>query len=142
MLRPYTATALNPWKLLDEMERTLEQGKRPVQFPLDVVDDGDTLTVTANLPGVTDEHVSVNLERNVLTISAKLETADTDKKYLWRERGAGEFKRVITLPVRLNPDATTAKLEHGVLTVKLAKAAEATARAIRVNGPALEAVQS
>ena len=139
MLRPYTVTALNPWKLLDEM---LEPAQRNVPFAVDVMDEGDSLTVTANLPGVTNDQVGVKLERNVLTISAKLEPAATDKKYLWREREAGEFKRVITLPVRLNPDATSANLEHGVLTVKIAKAAEATARAIPVNGQSLEAVQS
>jgi HSP20 family molecular chaperone IbpA len=46
------------------------------------------------------------------------------------------------LPVRLNPDATQANLEHGVLTVRIAKAAEATARQIPINlGRTVEAVQ-
>jgi HSP20 family protein len=149
MLRTYAQAPMNPWKLLDQM--TLNQMTReavsakPNAFPLDVIDQGDHLLVSVNLPGATAESVDVKLERNVLTISAKLEATKleavnpesvADAKYLWRERPSGEVRRSVKLPVRLNPDATTANFEHGVLTVTLAKTAESTARAIRVNaGP-------
>ena len=148
MLRTYTQAPLNPWKLLDQMTSEAAPAK-PNAFPLDVTDEGDHLRITLNMPGATPESVDVKLERNVLTISAKLESA-TDQKYLWRERPSGEVRRVVQLPVRLNPDATTANLEHGVLTVTVAKASESTARAIQVNaGPVVvqtetapEAIQS
>jgi HSP20 family protein len=93
------------------------------------------------VPGATPESVDVKLERNVLTISAKLESV-SDKKYLWRERPSGEVRRSVQLPVRLNPDLTTANLEHGVLTVTVAKAAESTARAIQVTGPVVVQAES
>jgi HSP20 family protein len=156
MLRTYAQAPINPWKLLDQMTSETIPTK-PNAFPLDVIDLGNHLRITVNLPGVTPESVNVKLERNVLTISAKLELANsesdtlgsaTDPKYLWRERPSGEVRRAVQLPVRLNPDATTANLEHGVLTVTVAKAAESTARAIQVNaGPVMvqaapEAIQS
>jgi HSP20 family protein len=139
MLRTYAQAPMNPWKLLDQMTNETVSAK-PNTFPLDVIDQGDHLLVSVNLPGATAESVDVKLERNVLTISAKLEAANpesvADPKYLWRERPSGEVRRSVKLPVRLNPDATTANFEHGVLTVTLAKAAESTARAIQVNaGP-------
>jgi HSP20 family protein len=139
MLRTYAQTPINPWKLLDQMTSETVSAK-PNAFPLDVIDLGDHLRITLNLPGATPEGVDVKLERNVLTISAKLESVktevNTDAKYLWRERPNGEVRRSVQLPVRLNPDATTANLEHGVLTVTVAKAADVTARAIQVHaGP-------
>jgi HSP20 family protein len=139
MLRTYAQTPINPWKLLDQMTTETASAK-PNAFPLDVIDLGDHLRITVNLPGVTPESVDVKLERSVLTISAKLETGKSDgqthAKVLWRERPTGEVRRSVKLPVRLNPDATTANLEHGVLTVTVAKAADVTARAIPVNaGP-------
>jgi HSP20 family protein len=139
MLRTYAQAPINPWKLLDQMTSETVSAK-PNVFPLDVIDLGDHLCITVNLPGATPESLDVKLERNVLTISAKLESANpesvADPKYLWRERPSGEVRRSVKLPVRLNPDATTANLEHGVLTITVAKAAESTARAIRVDaGP-------
>jgi HSP20 family protein len=139
MLRTYAQAPINPWKLLNQITNEAVTHK-PNAFPLDVIDAGDHLRITLNLPGVTAESVDVKLERNVLTISAKLESlkpeSDTGPKYLWRERPSGEVRRSLQLPVRVNPDVTTANLEQGVLTVTVAKAAESTARAIQVNvGP-------
>jgi HSP20 family protein len=139
MLRTYAQTPINPWKLLDQMTTPTAPAK-PNAFPLDVIDLGDHLRITVNLPGATPESIDVKLERSILTISAKLEISkpedDTNTKVLWRERPAGEVRRSVQLPVRLNPDATTANLENGVLTVTVAKAADVTARAIPVHaGP-------
>jgi HSP20 family protein len=149
MLRTYTQASINPWKLLDQISNETLKVK-PSAYPLDVTDQGDHLRITINLPGANPEGVDVKLERNILTVTAKLESADTDPKYLWRERPGGEVHRSVKLPVRLNPDATTANLEHGVRTVTVAKAAESTARAIQVNAgpvvvqaePTTDAIQS
>jgi HSP20 family protein len=145
MLRTYAQAPINPWKLFDQMTSEVASAK-PNAFPLDVIDLGDHLRITVNLPGVTPESVDVKLERNVLTISAKPESANLDEanaKFLWRERPSGEIRRSVQLPVRLNPDATTANLEHGVLTVTVAKAAESTARAIQVQaGPVVVQAQT
>ena len=145
MLRPFN-TSLNPWQLLDDMRQTLDRPYRETAtsqsaYPVDVIEENDAIVVVMNLPGVKPEDVKLGLENTTLTIQAKLEL-NADARYLWRERSGGEIKRAITLPVRLNPDATQANLEHGVLTVRIAKAAEATARQIPVNlGRTAPAVQ-
>jgi HSP20 family protein len=141
MLRTYTQPVRNPWKLLEQLSNESAAPAKAHAYPLDVSDEGDHLRITLNMPGATAESVDVQLERRTLTISATLESA-SDRKYLWRERPSGQVRRTVQLPVRLNPDATTANLENGVLTVTVAKAAEATARAIRVDsGPATVQVQ-
>jgi HSP20 family protein len=136
MLRPFN-TSLNPWQILDDMRQTLDRPFRETALyqsdnPVDVIEDNDAIVVIMNLPGVKPEDVKLGLENTTLTIQAKL-IQNTDQRYLWRERSGVDIKRVIKLPVRLNPDATQANLEHGVLTVRIAKAAEATARQIPIN---------
>jgi HSP20 family protein len=49
-----------------------------------------------------------------------------------QERGFGEFTRVITLPVPVDADKVTARLEHGVLTLTTAKSAAAKPKKIAV----------
>ena len=53
-------------------------------------------------------------------------------KYIWRERTQGEVRRQINLPERLSHDGIEAKLEDGVLRVKLMKAPESTPKKITV----------
>lgn len=133
MLRPFQTT--NPWQLLDEMRQTLDRPLReavPSLNPVDVIEEEGHITVVMNMPGVRPENLKLSLENTTLTIQAALEP-QADARYLWRERPTGEIRRAVTLPVRLNADSTEANLENGVLSVRIAKAAEATARSIPVN---------
>jgi HSP20 family protein len=139
MLRPY-GTTLNPWQLLDEMRERLERGVGGTEttamsggFPIDVLEESDHILVKVNLPGVDPGSLNLNLENNTLTLTAQLEDARAEnQRYLYRERPVGTVRRAITLPVRLNPERTEANLENGVLTVRVDKAPEATARRIEV----------
>lgn len=134
----------SPWQLLDEMAREFrgaparagnaEGNVGSAAFPIDVLEESDHLIVQMSLPGVQPDSVNLSLEGNTLTLSAQLVSDEADgKRYLWRERPAGEVRRAITLPVRLNPERTEASLEHGVLTVRVDKAPEVTARKIPVS---------
>jgi HSP20 family protein len=131
----------NPWKLMDAMINDLNRAT-PAQTSgfasdVDVLETPDSVLVTVNLPGVKPENVELNLERNVLTLNAKLEnTAPEGAKVLWRERPTGELKRAVRIPVRVTHDGINANLEHGVLTVRIPKAPEATAKRIEVSANA------
>lgn len=127
--------SLSPFQLLDEMrsqlERNVESGT--AGFPIDVLEEGDHLLVKVNLPGVQPESVNLSLENNTLTLTARLEDEGGEgQRYLYRERPVGTVRRAISLPVRLNPERTSANLENGVLIVRVDKAPEATARKIQV----------
>ena len=64
-------------------------------IPLDIVRDGDTVTVKASLPGVLPEDIDVTIEGGVLSIKAdtKVEEEREDGGYVVRERRAGSFRR-------------------------------------------------
>jgi HSP20 family protein len=145
MYRQMNSRPVNPWKLMDEVLSNLENTSTPRKTAttgVDVLEAADHLLVRVNLPGVKAENLDLNLEKNVLTLSAKPEPEALPEgvKYLWRERAQGEVKRQINLPERLSHDGIEAKLEDGVLTVKLMKAPESTAKKITVAGtPSLNA---
>ena len=137
---------LNPWKLMDEVLLSFENTPTPRNSAnttgVDVLEAADHLLVRVNLPGVKPENLDLNLEKSVLTLTAKTEAEALPEgvKYLWRERNDGEVKRQINLPERLSHEGIEAKLENGVLTVKLMKAPESTAKKITVAGaPSLNA---
>jgi HSP20 family protein len=137
MYRQLNTRPVNPWKLMDEVLSNLESTQTPrntTNTGVDVLEAADHLLVRVNLPGVKAENLDLNLEKNVLTLTAKIETEALPEgmKYLWQERALGEVKRQINLPERLSHDGIEAKLEDGVLTVKLMKAPESTAKKITV----------
>jgi HSP20 family protein len=135
---------MNPWKLMDAVFADLERATPRTAFnsEVDVLETADSVLVKFNLPGVKPENVNLSLEKNVLSLEAKLETALPEgAKLLYRERNAaGQIKRSIRIPVRLNSDEVQANLEDGVLTVTLKKAAEATPKRIEINSA--KAIQS
>jgi HSP20 family protein len=75
---------------------------------LDVVQDDKAWTVTLDLPGVTREELAINIEGAVVRIETKAEAKR-------------QFKAAYELPQDIDAEATTAKLENGVLTLTLAK---------------------
>ncbi len=126
----------NPWKLMDAVIADLERnGKAQTQrAETDVFETPEAVMVKVNLPGVSPENIELNLERNVLTLTTKLEEAQAEgTKVLWRERTIGEQKRSVQIPVRITHEGIEANLEHGVLTVKIPKAPESQAKRITVN---------
>jgi HSP20 family protein len=105
--------------------------------PVAVSETADELVLTAELPGMKDEDISVDLENNVLTISGeKTETiseGDEERRYHVYERRFGTFTRSFTLPRTVDGNSIRATFDNGVLTVKLPKVAEAKGRKIEIN---------
>lgn len=105
-------------------------------FPLmNVSSDENNLYVTAELPGVSPEHLELSVEKNNLTLRGERKIAEADQKvsYHRRERESGFFRRVIDLPVKIDADQVKAESKNGVLSVILPKAKEAKPRQISVN---------
>jgi HSP20 family protein len=126
----------NPWKLMDAVLADFERTGKTTRSnsETDVFETADAVLVKVNLPGVSPENVELNLERNVLTLTAKLEENTSEgTKVLWRERATGEQKRVVQIPVRILHDNIEANLENGVLTVKIPKAPESLSKRIAIN---------
>ncbi len=122
--------AWNPWR---ELFRDFppEARARPA---VNVHQDDDGVTVTADVPGVAPEDLSIETEGEVLTLAAKRAEPEgiEDKQYHRREREAGEFTRRLRLPAGLDAAKIEAKLADGVLTVRLPKAESARPRKIEI----------
>ncbi|MCG8407428.1 MAG: Hsp20/alpha crystallin family protein [Phycisphaerales bacterium] len=101
--------------------------------PLNIWEDDERLFVEADVPGLTMNDIDIEVMGNELTIKGRRETPnDEETTYHRRERGMGEFARMITLPVNIDPNNVEAVLKNGVLTVTLPKAEVAKVRKIEV----------
>jgi HSP20 family protein len=90
--------------------------------------------LTAELPGVDSNDLDVNVEGETVTLSGKRLPADGGEtmEYHRRERLYGEFSRTLQLPFRVDSNGVDAKLNRGVLTVKLPRAEEDKPKKITV----------
>lgn len=104
----------------------------------------EELRLTAEVPGLALDNVTLEVENNVLTISGEKvreasrraesgEDGDT-VRYHVVERSYGSFKRSFTLPRTVDSSKIAARLEHGVLEVVLPKSIEAKGRTIEITG--------
>jgi HSP20 family protein len=95
---------------------------------VDIAENDKEITVTAELPGMTDKEVEVVLSDDTLTIKGekRLEKEEKEKNYYLMERSYGAFQRSFRLPETVDRGKIEASFESGVLTVhapKLPKAA-------------------
>ncbi|HTS20114.1 MAG TPA: Hsp20/alpha crystallin family protein [Verrucomicrobiae bacterium] len=125
----------------DEMDRLFSRSLRSgngfegVFSPaVDVVVEKDNVIVTADLPGLSKEDVSVSLQENYLTIKGekKQETEKKEANFFLSERVHGSFTRVIELPIAVDAAKIDARFKDGVLRVTLPKTEEAKPKQIEV----------
>jgi HSP20 family protein len=129
----------------ETMDRLLQQSisgtgqlltnMRPDAIPMDVVERDDAFEVRAAVPGVKPEDVEVVVQGERLTVRAESRHSEERRgeNWLMREQRTGTLQRTITLPSAVNSDATEARIENGVLTLRLPKAQEARPHRIAVN---------
>ena len=100
-------------------------------YPMDVWEDDDHLFVSAELPGFTRDQVNVTMENGVLTISAERKPDEYKTPHL-TERRYTRVQRSMNLPISVDENKVDAKLDSGVLTLKLSKREEVKPRKIEV----------
>jgi HSP20 family protein len=117
----------------DEPERVWSRGRFP---RITFADNGATLVLEAEMPGLGDKDVQLSIQKEVLTLAGERKADAPEGYYVHRqERSPIRFSRSFTLPCKVDPDKSTAALKDGVLTVTLAKVPEEQPRqiAIKVN---------
>lgn len=106
---------------------------------LEVCEKNDSYVICADLPGLTENDVSVEVTGNRLDISGKREEEERNEsdRYWAYERSYGSFTRSFMLPEGTQPDEIDARLENGVLEVRIPKTKkeEATKIQIKANSP-------
>jgi HSP20 family protein len=102
---------------------------------MDLVEEGDHYVLRADLPGVNEDDVKVELEDDVLTISGERKSEHEERKegYYRVERASGAFSRSLTLPEGIDPDSIQARFEKGVLEVRVPKPEERKPRRVEIN---------
>ena len=138
---------LSPWRELEEVSNRLARmfDESPVStggyggnwIPrVNVVDTKDELLLSAELPGMTQDDISIELENNVLTISGEKNEqrteGDEERRYHLWERRYGSFQRSFTLPRTVSAEDIHATFENGILTIRMPKVAEAKTRKIDI----------
>lgn len=101
---------------------------------VDVADDGKAITVTAELPGMSEADVDVAVRDGRLTIRGE-KKSDRDSEengVLVKERVYGAVERTVPLPEGVDADAARATFANGVLTVVIPKSADAQADTKRI----------
>jgi HSP20 family protein len=102
--------------------------------PMDLVETADQYVLRADLPGLSDGDVNVQLEDNVLTISGerKAEHEQQQEGYYRLERAFGEFSRSLTLPDGVDPDGVQAHFDRGVLEIRIPKPEQKKPKTVQI----------
>ncbi|MDY7027568.1 MAG: Hsp20/alpha crystallin family protein [Spirochaetota bacterium] len=108
---------------------------RSLSPAVDIVETGDEIVLTCDLPGVRRDDLDLSISRNVITIKGekKGEQEKEGAKTFRKETWSGSFQRTLSLPETVDPDKVDASMKDGVLTVKIAKREEVKPRQISVN---------
>jgi len=102
---------------------------------MDLVETAEDFVLRADLPGMTQDGVKIEVEDNVLTVSGerKAEHEAREEGFYRLERAFGGFSRSLTLPKGVNAEAVRASFNNGVLEVHIPKPEESKPRRIEIS---------
>ena len=101
----------------------------------DLIESETHYVLRADLPGVAEDDISVELDHDVLTISGerKAEKQDRNAGYYRVERATGSFRRSLRLPEGVDAEAITASFDRGVLEVSVPKPEQPKPRKVQIS---------
>jgi HSP20 family protein len=139
---------VTPWSELESLherlERMMNRGvpgmstEEPMAWaPAVDLEEGESeFTLTAELAGMSEEDIHLDVEDNVLTLQGEKKTEREEKNGNGRwhlvERTYGTFERSFTLPRAVDTENIEAEFDKGLLTVHIPKRAAASARRISI----------
>ena len=139
------ATGLTRWRpfaeledlrgRIDRMFSELQNGEtRKWGIALDVIERDDKYVLRADVPGIKPDEVKIEVEDDVLTVSAEHEESEEETKdnYLCRERRYGSFSRSVRLPDGVTADQVEATCKDGVLEVSFPKPQKEERKAVTI----------
>lgn len=112
-----------------------EEGTSAVWAPrTDLAETDNAFNLRVDVPGMTKEDISINLQDNTLTISGERSSERTEEgeEYVRVERAFGNFHRTFTLPDAVDQKNIEATYENGVLKISIPKTEESTRRQIEI----------
>ena len=120
---------------------------------MDLVESDEHFVLRADLPGLFEEDVKIEVSGDTLTVSGERRFEHEAKKdgFYRLERGSGTFSRSLTLPEGVDPEAIAAAFDKGVLEIRIPKPGQRRPRRVElavgggqqaIEGPAAEATAS
>ena len=104
-----------------------------VHIPLDVTDENEAYVIYATLPGLNAEDLEIEILNDMVEIQGEFKQEDDDEiKFLRRERPTGSFHRSLRFGAKLDAAKAEAKLDNGILTLRVPKVEEALPKSIKV----------
>jgi HSP20 family protein len=110
---------------------------------MDLVEAEDHFVLKADLPGLAEDDVSIEIHDNTLTISGERSAEHEQHERGWYrvERQFGRFSRSLTLPEGIDADSVSAAFEKGVLEVRIPKPEERKPRRVEINAGSNGAIE-
>ncbi len=101
---------------------------------MDLAETDDEFVLRADLPGLGEDDVNIELEDNVLTISGERKSEHEERNEGWVrvERASGSFSRSLTLPEGVDPERVRASFDRGVLEVHIPKPEQRKPRKVTI----------
>lgn len=126
------------WELHDQMEQAFRDLTASVEVstvwrpPTDVLEDATAYWIRLDLPGVSPEQITVEVDEDAVWLSGEKTEWAGAERVLRREARYGRFGATVPLPRDAVPEKVTARLEAGVLTVKVPRTPGATRRKVKI----------
>jgi len=123
----------DPFRELDRFaQQALGTAARPAVMPMDAWREGDAFFVEFDLPGIDQDSLDLDIERNVVTVRAERPAVDPNREMLATERPRGIFSRQLVLGDNLDTDRIDASYQEGVLRLRIPVAERAKPRKITI----------
>ncbi|KQR46161.1 HSP20 family protein [Frigoribacterium sp. PvP120] len=128
------ALSFDPFTELDRLAGTLlSQRQGPKAMPVDLYREGDQYVLAADLPGIDPGSVDVDVDGQLLTITARRTAGDhAGATWLAQERPHGSYRRQFSLGDGVDTEGITANYDNGVLSVVIPVSQRAKPRRIEV----------
>jgi HSP20 family protein len=122
-------------RLFDSFFGQSERGARRWVPPMDLVEADDHFVLKADLPGLTDGDVAIEVQDGTLRISGERKDEHEQRERGWYriERSFGSFSRSLSLPDGVDPDGIKAEFHDGVLELRIPKPEERKPRRIEIS---------
>ncbi len=113
---------------------TAGNGKQGTEIrpAVDAWENEDEVVLEVALPGVTPDEVDVTFDKDSLTVAGSFAARDSEKTWVLRERGRGDFKRRFALQTPIDVDKVEARFDRGILTLRLPKSEAVKPRKIEI----------
>ncbi len=123
----------DPFRELDRFtQQVLGTAARPAVMPMDAWREGDAFFVEFDLPGIDQDSLDLDIERNVVTVRAERPALDPNREMLATERPRGVFSRQLVLGENLDTERIEALYQEGVLRLHIPVAERAKPRKISI----------